>query len=102
MIVGFDGMFHADIFSLILLLFSLSNLVPIFYGRPIEKGMNHMLHEERVLLLVRKYLLRLITSREVGLSLKASRYKRKNGPLCRPVYDRNLSQDRKFTYNLTL
>jgi len=43
--------------------------------------MNHMLREERVLLLVTKCLLHLITSREVGLSMKPRRCKKRNSVL---------------------
>ena len=54
MIAGIEGLFCADIFSLILLLFWLFKLSSIFYRRPIEKKVNHMLRAERVLLFVTK------------------------------------------------
>ena len=43
--------------------------------------MNHILREERVLLLVTKCLLHLITSQEVGLSMKPWQCKRENSLL---------------------
>jgi hypothetical protein len=47
MIIGIEGLFYAGIFSLILLLFFLFKFSSIFYERPIEKKMNHMLRAER-------------------------------------------------------